>query len=158
MKIINLFLVLAFCALSTLLSAQSIEGVWSFKHWEIDSPNNKDSYETQPGLLIVSGNYYSFAYVSGKNKRPLFSEDNPIWEDMEMMQKTFGAYISNSGTFSIEGNKFLTKPTVALYPNFMETGSAEYLMKIDGDKLILITEGENNADKIKITATWTRLQ
>lgn len=129
----------------------------SSNHWELDGPYGKESFKTQPGLLIVTGKYYSFSAVMGKEKRPLFSEENPIWKDMEMMQKNFGAYLANSGTFTIKDNKFITDPSVALYPNFMESGSQAFLIEINGDVLKLIAKSENNSNNT-LTWTWMRLQ
>jgi hypothetical protein len=52
-------------------------------------------------------------------------------------------YISNSGMYEITPSTITTRPMVALWPNFMEGGSATYTYEVQGDMLRLSRREED---------------
>jgi len=151
MKCTNLLIALALTFCTTVLTAQSLEGVWKMTSHEYVSPEGTESMDpAQPGLLIISGDYYSMAAVMADEERPLLPVSRD-WEDAELMQKTFGAYMSNSGTYTIAGNNLTLTPHAALSPNVMHDGNTlSTTFTLEGNVLNVIIprgpEGEN---------TWT---
>ncbi len=109
-----------------LLISQSIEGVWQLTKVEVETTDDKISYDSQPGLLLIQNGYYSMAMVMSREKRPLFSKENPQWKDIDQMKKA-NSYASNAGTYTISGNRFEAKHMVAKYPNNMEEEGPYYM-------------------------------
>jgi hypothetical protein len=73
----------------------------------------------------------------------------------EQIRSIFMPFIANSGTYELDGSKLITRPTVALWPNFMTGGSATYEYKIDGATLLLTTTWDTDT---KAQYKLTRLE
>jgi len=122
----------------------SLEGAWTIvevwgetaegEAWRIDE-------NVQPSLFIFSGGHYSFTAVNGAEPRPPIpgastradvtpEEGDAIWR----------SYMSNSGTYEVDGSRLITRPSVALWPPFMaEDSRPEYEVEWDGADLLVTT-------------------
>ena len=59
-------------------------------------------------------------------------------------------FVANSGTYQVKEGKLETKPIVALWPNFMEGGSATYSYVVEGDALTLSGGDEESSWTVKL--------
>jgi hypothetical protein len=141
---------------SPALAHSGLDGAWSITAASGTNAEGDWSAENlQPSLYLFHGNHYSITRVNGEAPRPLMPEDasrdSLTPEQAASMWKPF---TSNAGTYSTEGSTMTMKPMVALWPNFMESGTASYTFSVDGDTLTLGNSGENSS----YTITLTRLK
>ena len=80
-------------------------------------------------------------FVQGDEARPLLGDD-ATRESISnaQMRSTFMTFIANSGTFTVDGSTFTTDPDVALWPDFMESGSDTFTFELEGNTLTLASE------------------
>jgi hypothetical protein len=124
------------------LSAQNeLVGVWQAVERSGTGPEGEwTDQPVQPSLYIFADGYYSIMFVAGSESRPLLAEDatrDGLTEDQ--LRSIFMTFVANSGTYEIEGSSLTVRPTVALWPNYMEGGSTIYEYEIEGDELVLTT-------------------
>ena len=120
-----------------------LEGVWQVSELRITGgPNEGVIGAPEPSLYIFSGEHYSIAQVNGTGPRPLWPE-GATRSDLtpELIQSTFMTYVSNSGRYELRGDTVVTRPVVALSPNFMSGGSNSYLYSREADNLVLSSLG-----------------
>jgi hypothetical protein len=110
---------------------ENAEGEWKIDH-------------VQPMLYLFLDGYYSIMYVAGDEARPLMPDDADRESiSTEQMRSIFMRFIANSGTYEINGSTLTTDPMVALWPNFMESGSGTYEVDMQDGMLLLTTRGED---------------
>ena len=122
------------------VAQESLNGSWVMvERWgENDQSGQWRVENVQPSLFIFLEGHYSIAYVDGDSPRPLMDEDGTRADvDCEQAASMWFPYVSNSGTYEINGATIVIHPTVALFPNFMEGGSHTYAFEFDGDFLRL---------------------
>ena len=111
------------------VAQESLNGSWVIvESWGEDDQSGQWRVENaQPSLFIFLEGHYSIAYVRGDSPRPLMDEDATRADlDCEQAASMWFPYVSNSGTYEINGATIVIHPTVALSPNFMEGGSETY--------------------------------
>ena len=129
------------------VAQESLNGSWVIvESWgEEDQSGQWRVENAQPSLFIFLEGHYSIAYVRGDSPRPLMDADATRADlDCEQAASMWFPYVSNSGTYEINGATIVTHPTVALWPNFMEGGSATYAFEVDGD-LLRLTRSEQGS-------------
>jgi hypothetical protein len=124
------------------LSAQNeLVGVWQAVERSGTGPEGEwTDQPVQPSLYIFADGYYSIMFVAGSESRPLLAEDatrDGLTEDQ--LRSIFMTFVANSGTYEIEGSSLTVRPTVALWPNYMEGGSTIYEYEIEGYERVLTT-------------------
>ena len=128
-------------ALPAIVTAQNdlLLGAWKQTEYSFTSTDTSFTIKSpQPSLHIFGTKYYSFMYVTGNEPRSLMADDaNRSTITDEQMRSIFMPFVANSGTYELDGTSLTTRPTVALWPNFMTGGSATYEYKIDGATLLL---------------------
>ncbi len=151
--------VLNYATLATPLCAQTeLNGAWTYV--EVSGHTSEGDWEwkpVQPSLYLFMDGHYSIMYVMGSESRPLMADDatrEGITD--EQMRSIFMPFVANSGTYQVTGSTLTTKPTVALWPNFMEGGSAEFRYAIENGMLIL--RRSNEAEGWWWTAKLRRLR
>lgn len=120
-----------------------ITGAWvKIGEWGTDASGQVWRTENvQPSLYLFQDGYYSIAYVSGDEARPLFGTQ----ADREALTSEEAAsvwmpYISNSGTYEITPSSFTVRPMVALWPDYMAGGSRVYAYRVEEGMLHLSTQ------------------
>ena len=123
----------------------SVHGAWRIVETWGHNPQSGEwrTENVQPSVFLFMDGYYSIAYVRGEEARPLMPED-AIRRDLtaEQAAAVWIPYTSNSGTHEITQTTIVTRPIVAVWPNFMEGGSAVYTYSVDGDKMQLTFANE----------------
>ena len=125
-------------------SAQSIEGVWRLAEHEGDAGTS-----AQPvGLMILSDGYYSRAFVRSENPRPAIPDSATSEQQFESWQP----FVSNSGTYSLDGSTLTLRLEVAKVVGAMNTSStAEVRFEDDSVWITGNLEGEDSRQR------WVRV-
>jgi hypothetical protein len=112
----------------------NIAGVWSLV--EVTAADGSVNATPQPSLYIFTDRHYSMARVTGTQPRPLMpdSATRSTITDAEM-RSIFMTYVSNSGTYDLQGSQLVTRPSVALWPNFMSGEADTAEVHVTGDTL-----------------------
>jgi len=141
--------------LQTEAAPSGIKGVWESGDYNYTYGDSTSTYKLQPGLLIYTDGHYSAAFVNGQEARTLMADDATRASITdEEMRAIFTPYTSNSGSYEVSGDSLFTTPSVALWPNFMEGGSAQYKITVDEENLTFIIRD----DSVKFTVTYSRLE
>ena len=151
------------CALGPLTAhgeTQSIIGVWKpVEYMWMEGDTKRVIENPQPGLFIVAGKFYSTTFILSDETRPL-EPDGVSREDYthEQLKSMSVPFVSNAGTYTIEKNRFVYDPVVALNQNFQESGEhkTEFEISNDGKSLTLIVRDESG--EIRRRSTWLRLE
>ena len=158
----NRFLCFVFTVLLTSgvasVHAQSpIHGAWEVTARSgVDADGEWTDSAIQPSLYLFMDTHYSITFVSGDEPRPLLGEDtNRDTITEEELRSVFNPFISNAGIYEISGDQITMDPTVALWPNFMESGVATYNYELSGDTLTL---SASNDEGLSIQITLTRVE
>jgi hypothetical protein len=113
---------------------ESLQGAWKVvEMWGHNAREGEWRTENiQPSVFLFMERYYSIAYVSGEERRPLMP-DTAFREDLtaEQAAAVWIPYVSNSGTYEATVSEITTSPMVAVWPNFMEGEFAVYTYRID---------------------------
>jgi hypothetical protein len=100
--------------------------------------------DAQPSLYLFLDGYYSIAYVAGDQPRALTPEGAGRTDlSADQAAAVWIPYVSNSGIYEITPSTITFRPMVALWPNFMEGGSAIYTYDVQGDMLRLSRREED---------------
>lgn len=127
-------------------TSSPMEGAWrTLESWGTNADGEWRTENVQPSVWIFRGRHYSIMFVRGDEARPLLGE-NATRESITntQMRNTFMTFVANSGTFTVDGSTFTTDPDVALWPDFMETGTATYTFTVDGNTMTLTNEEDGN--------------
>ena len=144
--------VLVCTSTTPLLGPAELNGAWKMAEASgYTAEGEWESNPVQPGLYIFQDGYYSIMYVRGSEARPLMAEDaTRVSITDEQMRSIFMPFVANSGTYEVDGSTLVTKPMVALWPNFMEGGEATYTYGVEGNDLHLSAKGEDWEWKIRL--------
>jgi hypothetical protein len=127
---------------------QPLQGAWHLVEvWGSDSASGEwRTTSVQPSVYLFLNGYYSIAAVGGNEKRPQMKEDaTRAGLTAEEAASVWIPYTSNSGRYEMAGDQLTIRPMVALWPNFMEGGSATYTFTMEGERLHLWTSGEGTS-------------
>ena len=152
-------LTILFIAIISNAFGQNIKGVWKYKKVEYESVDTSFQYNTQPGMLIITKDHYSFAYIRGEEERPVYPLGTK-WDDIspDTLKQSFGRYISNSGTYNLKKDSIQFVPYVSLHPAYMQKEKTTNRFMIKGKLLIFIWEGKNEKGKWVGKRTWERVE
>ena len=111
----------------------------------------------QPGLLLVTGGYYSYTLVTSDQPRPIPPRGLANVEDMLDVWSPFTA---NAGTFEVSGNSMTRRPVVAKSPDTMAPGAFnEYTFRLSADTLWVTTVGtEGGPARSPSTVRYVRVR
>ena len=131
-----LLLLLAVFAVSA-FGKTKLEGVWQLVKVEHNGgPNAGTVNNSQPGLMIFTGKYYSMVVVI--SDKPRTDVEDLSKATAAELQATLGPFVANSGTYDISGDTLTTRPMVAKMPKIMSSGSsATHSFKLEGDTLTM---------------------
>ena len=112
-------------------ASPTIEGAWEL----VSITGDEETFVPFKSIIIFTDKYYSVEIAL---------EDRPSWGDLEEGEETavedivnaYEGLISNSGTYSIEGDSLIREAIVAKFPNYMNewprTASA---FELSGDQM-----------------------
>jgi hypothetical protein len=114
----------------------------------------------QPGLLIITGRYYSRVTDTAVAPRPSAGYATPDRPTLEELQARWGPFAANAGTYELSGSTLTLRVLVSKNPSEQRDGAfAKLTMKVDGNTLWL-TPFENNAGPIVagVTSKYVRVE
>lgn len=152
---LTLMLLFAF----TFTSAQSLRGAWERDKVVVTNQEGENVLEnTQPSIWIFMNKYYSVANIRQENAREAWPEGtNRNNATVEQWKEMVLNYVSNAGTYSVEGNKIITKPTIALNQGYMgQTGTYEFERK--GNQLMLHFSGGEGETAWKAVEYYNKVE
>ena len=125
--------------------AQSIEGAWQLA--EYSSPDGP-TYTEPASLMIFADGYYSRVFVRTNDTRQALSEAST---DAARVA-TWTPFISNSGTYTLNGSTLTMEVAVAKQPSAIGT-TTTLEARIEGNTLVLTGDAEGVA---ATTQRWVR--
>jgi hypothetical protein len=118
-------------------SVQGLEGAWRVVEVEVTGPGARTVESPQPGLLLFTGRYYSYTFVTSDTPRPALPPGPATAEDLAMLWNPFTA---NAGTFEVSGSTMTRRPIVAKSPDAMAPGVFnQYSFRLSADTLWMTT-------------------
>jgi hypothetical protein len=131
-------------------SANSLEGAWRVD--ALIGPGTSVLEDPQPGLLLFTGRYYSYTFVTSEGPRaPL--PTGPATP--ELLVTAWNPFTANAGTFETRGDVMTRRPLVAKSPAAMAPGAFnEYTFRMTADTM-WITPTRTESGEIR-TATTVR--
>ena len=141
------------------LTAQYFEGVW--KITKVVTPGAVTNTSPQPGLVIFSGGYFSFARVTSSEARePAPPAANPAQlTDAEKIARhdEWAPFGAAAGTYEIRGDTLLTHNIVAKVARNMTLTEQATIQRIDADTFTATarTPGDPNSGR---QTTYTRVR
>ena len=134
-----------------------VEGAWEMQSVSWISKERTSGIEkAQPGRILFVDGEYTLMWTSTEKPRVPFKVLSKPTDEETIA--AFRSVIYNSGHYSVEGNKLVTKATMARVPGF-EGGQQFYEYEIDGDilKLRMVDELYPSGEKPKWSGTWETL-
>jgi len=127
-------------ALPVVASAEKcpLEGAWEIVEQSYTSADTSWAWsDPQPSLFIFGKKHYSIMFVRGTEPRALFAD--PAVDTDEEILAAYRSFTANSGTYEVTGSDVTTRPIVAKWPNFTESGFGylKYQFEVQGDSLLL---------------------
>ncbi|HXX54427.1 MAG TPA: lipocalin-like domain-containing protein [Thermodesulfovibrionales bacterium] len=111
-----------------------VQGVWKLISYEIEvqSTGQKEfpMGKSPTGYVIFTGEGRAFFILTGEGRKPA----KTVQDRAELL----GNLISYTGTYRIEGDKWITKVEVAWNPEWIGTEQTRSF-KLDGDRLQVLT-------------------
>ncbi len=129
-------------------SERSLEGVWRVSKIENDSETEANT-DPLPSQMIFTKSHYSMVWSQGDSAMRAFKKRWAPTND-EIL-KRFWEITVNTGTYTINGNKIRTEPTIARFPEFMG-GHMIYDFRWSGDEMVLTLVDEYTFDGVQ--APW----
>jgi hypothetical protein len=117
---------------------------------DVQTKEQKPLYGEHPkGYLIL--------LASGRMMSLLVSERRKVPQTDEERSAAYRSMVAYSGKFTLEGNKWITKPDVAWNEAWLV--DQERYFRIEGDKLYIETEPQMNPNfgkLVRVTLVWER--
>lgn len=136
---VGIAVLLAASGLEGQQDAQGLEGAWRVTEVVTTGPLGRILGSPQPGLLLFTGDYYSYTLVTSDEPRPIPPRAVATVEDMLDVWSPFTA---NAGTFEVSGNSMTRRPVVAKSPDAMVPRAFnEYTFRLSADTLWVTTVG-----------------
>ena len=126
------------------LAQAGLEGAWELVERSGRNANGEWSEAVnQPSQYLFVGGYYSIMEVAGTQPRTVWPEGTTRQNIPEaLLRNTFQAFVANTGTYEVQGNRITRLQRVALDPGFMGTRSNPWEFTVNGDSLELVVRGE----------------
>jgi hypothetical protein len=124
---------------------------------EITGPGARTVESPQPGLLLFTGRYYSYTFVTSDTPRPPLSAGPATAEALATLWNPFTA---NAGTFEVSGSTMTRRPLVAKSPEAMAPGAFnQYSFRLTADTLwITTTATESGPTRNPSTVRYLRVR
>ena len=136
---VGVVVLLAASGLEGQQTTQGLEGAWRVTEVATTGALGRTLGTPQPGLLLFTGGYYSYTFVTSDQPRPIPPRGLANVEDMLDVWSPFTA---NAGTFEVSGNRMTRRPVVAKSPDAMAPGAFnEYTFRLSADTLWVTTVG-----------------
>ena len=120
-------------------AAQDLEGAWRVTEVVTTGPIGRTLSTPQPGLLLFTGDHYSYMFVTTDQPRIVPSRG---LAGVEEMLDIWSPFTANAGTFEVSGNRMIRRPVVAKSPETMVRGTFnEYTFRLSADTLWVTTVG-----------------
>jgi hypothetical protein len=131
----------------------TLEGAWRVA--EVIGPGGRRLAAPQPGLLLFTGRYYSYTFVTSDAPRPPL----PVGPaTAEALVNIWNPFTANAGTFETRGDTMTRRPYVAKSPDAMAQGAFnEYTFRLEADTLWMTPTGtEAGASRAASTVKYVR--
>jgi hypothetical protein len=99
----------------------SIQGVWKVVEVSTGGAGGQAIHHPQPGLLLVTGKYYSRTEEHADSPRPMLS--NSATASAAELRAVWGSFYGEAGTYEVAGNRITLRPMVARDPAAMTAGA-----------------------------------
>ena len=136
-------------------SASSLEGAWRVD--ALIGPGERVLEDPQPGLLLFTGRYYSYTFVTSEGPRaPL--PTGPATP--EVLVNAWNPFTANAGTFETRGDVMTRRPLVAKSPAAMAPGAFnEYTFRLSADTMwVTPTRTESGDVRAATTVRYLRVR
>jgi hypothetical protein len=146
---------------ATHVGAQStvpgLDGAWRVVQVEVTGPGARTVDAPQPGLLLFTGRYYSYTFVTSDVARPALPAGPATAEDLAALWNPFTA---NAGTYETSGTTMTRYPFVAKSPEAMTPGAFNrYSFLLTADTLwVTSTATEGGPVRNPSTVRYLRLR
>ncbi|MGE0159856.1 MAG: hypothetical protein AB7T31_10640 [Gemmatimonadales bacterium] len=139
----------------TAAAQSTLEGAWRVA--EVAGPGSRRVADPQPGLLLFTGRYYSYTYVTSDGPRPALPNGPAT---AEALVNVWNPFTANAGTFETRGDTMTRRPFVAKSPDAMGQGVFnEYLFRMVADTLwMTATRTESGATQAASTVKYVRVR
>jgi hypothetical protein len=153
---VGVAILLTASALEGQQAPQGLEGAWRVTEVVTTGPRGRTLDSPQPGLLLFTGGYYSYTFVTSDLPR-LIPRGLATVEDMLDVWSPFTA---NAGTFEVSGDRMIRRPVVAKSPDAMAPGAFnEYTFRMIADTLWVTTVGtEGGPARSPTTVRYVRVR
>ena len=136
-------------------STNTLEGAWRVD--ALIGPGERVIEDPQPGLLLFTGRYYSYTFVTSQGPRaPLpLGPATP-----ELLVGAWNPFTANAGTFETRGDVMTRRPLVAKSPAAMAAGAFnEYTFRMSADTMwITPVRTETGEIRAATTARYIRVR
>jgi hypothetical protein len=124
---------------------------------ETTGPGARTLDSPQPGLLLFSGRYYSYTFVTADEPRPAPPLGVATAADL---LSAWSPFTANAGTFEVSGNSMTRRPMVAKSPDAMGQGVFNaYTFRLTADTLWVTTAGtETGPARNPTTVRYIRIR
>jgi len=136
-------------------STSSLDGAWRVD--ALIGPGARLVDDPQPGLLLFTGRYYSYVFVTSQGPRPPL----PIGPATpEALVNVWNPFTANAGTFETRGEVMIRRPFVAKSPDAMAPGAFnEYTFRMSADTMwVTPTRTEAGDIRAPTTARYVRVR
>jgi len=135
----------------------ALEGAWRVTEMTTAGPGGGSVGAPQPGLLLFTGTYYSYTFVTGDEPRPVPPRGVATMEDL---LNAWGPFTANAGTFEVSDTTMIRRPVVAKSPAAMGPGIFNaYTFHVSADTLWITTVGtETGVTRNPTTVRYVRVR
>ena len=138
-------------------AVQDLEGAWQVTEVVTTGRIGRTLRSPQPGLLLFTGNHYSYTFVTTDQPR----QPPPRgFASVEEMLDVWSPFTANAGTFEVSGSSMTRRPIVAKSPDTMAPGAFnEYTFRLSADTLWVTTVGtEGGPARNPTTVRYVRVR
>lgn len=130
-----------------------LEGAWRITEM---TAGDQTLRNPQPGVLLFTGNHYSYTLVTGDQPRPELPSGVVATADLLRVWNPFSA---NAGTYEVSDDTMIRRPIVAKNPETMAAGAYnEYTFRLAADTLWVTTVGtESGPARSPTTVRYLRM-
>jgi hypothetical protein len=154
---VGIAVLLGSAGLEAQTSVPGLDGAWRVIEVVSSAPGARAISTPQPGLLLITGRYYSYTLINGDRPRPDLPRGVPSAQDLLAVWNPFSA---NAGTFEITGDVMRRWAIVAKNPDTMAPDAFnEYTFRLSADTLWTTTVGtEAGPSRSPLTVRYERVR